>query len=66
MYHSLALQLGALGSPPVVLGVLLVLAAIIVVGRLLLSLAWRLVVIAIVVVGALYLLSLVGVSVGVF
>jgi len=54
-----ALQLGGLGSPVGILGVLVLLAVVIFVGRFLLSLAWRLVVIAIIVVGALYVLSLV-------
>ncbi|MFB6308501.1 MAG: hypothetical protein ABEH35_04150 [Haloarculaceae archaeon] len=45
-------------SPPLVLVGLLALAAVILVGRFLLHLAWRLVLIGIVVVGVLWLLGL--------
>lgn len=58
--------LEALGSPTGILAVLVVLAIIILIGRMLLSLAWRLVVIALVVVGGLYVLGVLGYSVGVF
>ncbi|WP_424018161.1 hypothetical protein ACOZ4N_01540 [Halorientalis pallida] len=53
----LPVQLGPLGSPPALLLGLLALAAVIVVGRILLSLAWKLVVIALVVVAALWVLG---------
>lgn len=52
--------LGPLASPLGILGILVVLAAVIVVGRFLLSLAWRLVVVGIIVVGTLYVLGLLG------
>ena len=55
-------QAGMFGSPVGQLLVALVVAAIvIVVGKFVLSLAWRLVTIGVVVVAALYLLSTVGV-----
>jgi hypothetical protein len=56
------LQAGLLTSPLGILGVLVVLAVVILVGRFVLSMAWRLVVIGIVVVAALYVLSLLGFS----
>jgi hypothetical protein len=52
--------LGQLGTVPSLLVGLIALAAVILVGRFVLNLAWRLVTIAIVVVGALWLLGLVG------
>ena len=60
MSTMLPVQLGPLGSPPALLLGLLALAAVIVVGRLLLSLAWKLVVIALVVVAALWVLGAIG------
>ena len=62
MLNALALQsgLGPLGSPVGILGVLVVLAVVILVGRFLLSMAWRLVVIGLIVVGTLYVLGLLG------
>lgn len=55
-----AIQLDALASPVIVLGALVALAAVILVGRFLLRMAWRLVVVGIVVVAALYVLGLLG------
>lgn len=52
--------LGPLGSVPSVLLGLLALAAVILVGRFVLQVAWKLVLAALVVVGALWLLGLVG------
>ncbi|WP_436927356.1 hypothetical protein [Halosimplex amylolyticum] len=68
MLSALALQsgLGPLASPVGILAVLVVLAAIILIGRFLLSLAWRLVVIGIIVVGTLYILGLLGFGLGIF
>jgi len=63
---ALAYGLGPLASPTGVLAVLLILAGVILVGRILLSLAWRLVVIGIIVVGTLYVLGLLGFGIGVF
>lgn len=51
-----------IGSPPALLLGLVALLAVLLVGRFLLSLAWKLVVIALVVVGALWLLGLVGLT----
>jgi len=62
---ALAFGLGPLASPTGVLAVLLSLAAVVFVGRILLSLAWRLVTIAIAVVGTLYVLGLLGFGVGI-
>ncbi|MFB6084524.1 MAG: hypothetical protein ABEJ94_09795 [Halorientalis sp.] len=56
----LPVQLGPLGSPPALLLGLLALAAVIAVGRILLSLAWRLVVIAAVVAAVLWVLGALG------
>lgn len=53
-------SLGPLGSPPALLIGLLALAAVVLVGRFLLNLAWKLVVAAVVVVSVLWLLGLVG------
>jgi hypothetical protein len=63
MLNALALQLDVLTSPVGILGVLVLLAAIILIGRFLLSMAWRLVIIGIIVVGTLYILSILGFSV---
>ena len=60
------LQLGPLGSPPGILVTLVLLAAVILVGRFVLALAWRLVVIALVALGVLWVLAVLGFSVGVF
>jgi hypothetical protein len=51
---------GPLASPLGVLAVLVVLALVVLVGRFVLKVAWRLVVIGIIVVGTLYILSLLG------
>lgn len=53
--------LGQLGSPPALLLGLLALAAVILVGRLLLNVAWKLVVVAVVVVAVLWLVGMLGV-----
>ncbi len=63
MLNALALQLDVLTQPVGILGVLILLAAIILVGRFLLSMAWRLVIIGIIIVGTLYILSVLGFSV---
>lgn len=52
--------LGPFTGPPVVIGVLLVLLLILVVGRILVGVAWRLVLIALVVVFGLWLLGVLG------
>ncbi|PSQ58092.1 MAG: hypothetical protein BRD23_07755 [Halobacteriales archaeon SW_9_67_25] len=61
-----ALALGPLGSPPGIVVTLVVLTLIIVVGRFLLALAWRLVLIALAVIAVLWVLAALGFSVGVF
>jgi hypothetical protein len=67
MLNALALQsgLGPFGSPVGILGVLVVLAVVILVGRFLLSMAWRLVVIGLIVIGTLYVLGLLGFGLGI-
>lgn len=57
--------LGPLASPPGILVGLVILAAILLVGRLLLSLAWRLVVIAAVAVAVLWILGILGFQFGI-
>lgn len=66
MLPSAILQtFGPLGSPPGILLTLLVLAAVLVVGRVLMSLAWKLVIIGIVVVATLWVLGALGFSMGI-
>jgi len=60
MLSAVALQLDVLTQPVGILGVLVLLAAIILIGRFLLSMAWRLVIIGIIIVGTLYILSVLG------
>lgn len=52
--------LGPLTGPPVVIGVLLVLLLILVIGRVLIGVAWRLVFIAMAVIAGLWLLGVLG------
>ena len=54
------LQLGGIGTVPAVLAGLVLVAIVLLVGRLVMKVAWRLVVIAIIAVGVLWLLSLLG------
>jgi hypothetical protein len=58
--QAVVLQLGPFGTPPAILGTLLVIGLVLLVGRLLLKVAWRIVVIAVVVVAALWLLGGLG------
>lgn len=60
------LQLGPLGSLPGIVAMLVLLAVVIFVGRFVLAMAWRLVVIALVVLGLLWVLAALGFSVGIF
>jgi hypothetical protein len=60
MLNALALQLDVLTQPVGILGVLVLLAAIILIGRFLLSMAWRLVIVGIVDVGTVYILGVLG------
>lgn len=60
------LQFGPLGSPPALLVALVVLAVIVLVGRFVLAVAWRLVIIALVVAVALWVLAGLGFETGVF
>jgi hypothetical protein len=62
--NQLLLQLDALSSPPGILVTLLILAVVIVVGRFVLALAWRLIWIVIAVVVVLWLLGVVGTGFG--
>jgi len=54
------LQLGALSSPPALLAGLLLIAVVVLVGRLVLKVAWRLVIIGIIAVTVLWVLGLLG------
>lgn len=54
------LQLGAFTSPPALLAGLLLIAVVILVGRLVMKVAWRLVIIAIIAVTVLWVLGLLG------
>jgi hypothetical protein len=54
------LQLGGLGTVPSVLVGLILIAIVLLVGRLVMKVAWRLVVIAIIGVSVLWLLGLLG------
>ncbi|MGQ4555228.1 hypothetical protein [Halobellus sp. GM3] len=62
---GIPLQLGGLLSRPLgqALAVIIAIAVVIIVGRIALKIAWRLVTIAAVVVGALLVLSFFGISV---
>lgn len=60
------LQFGPLGSPPALLVALVILAAIVLVGRVVLAFAWRLVLIALLVAVVLWVLAGLGFETGVF
>ncbi|MEF8776936.1 MAG: hypothetical protein V5A43_10620 [Haloarculaceae archaeon] len=66
MLVPLALGLGPLAEPPALLVGLVVLALVILVGRAILAVAWRLLLIAIVVLATLWVLGILGFSVGLF
>jgi len=57
------LQLGSLGTVPMVLAGLVLVAIVLLVGRLVMKVAWRLVIIAIIGVGVVYVLGLLGFNV---
>lgn len=57
--------LGPLGSPPAILLWLLAIAAIVLVGRFLLNVAWKLVVIASIAVATLWVLGALGYQFGI-
>lgn len=57
------LQLGGFGTVPAVLAGLVLIAVVLLVGRLVMKVAWRLVIIAIVVVSVVWLLGLLGFNV---
>ena len=61
-----ALALGPLGSPPGIVVTLVLLVLVILVGRFVLALAWRLVLIALTALAVLWILAALGFSVGVF
>lgn len=62
---AVILQGGVLPSPEVLLVGLVALALVILVGRFILSIAWRLVIIALVAVAVLWLLGFVGIEFGI-
>ncbi len=64
MLLQIAQGLGPLTSPPALLIGLVVLAVVLLVGRVVLALAWRLVVIAVIAVAALWLLGILGFQTG--
>jgi predicted RND superfamily exporter protein len=53
-------QIGALNSPPVVLAGLVLIALVILIGRLVMKIAWRLVIIAIIAVAVVWVLGILG------
>ena len=57
------LQLGSLPSPPAILVGLLAIAVVLLIGRLVMKVAWRLVIIAIIAVAVLWILGMFGVQV---
>ncbi len=57
---GVSLFLGPFTGPPVLIGTLLVLLLVLVIGRFLIGLAWRLVLIALAVVVALWVLGALG------
>lgn len=61
-----ALQGGPLTSPPALLVWVAVLALIILVGRVVMKVAWKLVIIALIVLTVLWLLGILGFGVGIF
>ena len=63
---SLLQGLGPLGSPPGLLVWVVIIAVIVLVGRLVLAVAWKLVVIAAIVLSALWILGMLGFEFGVF
>ena len=65
MLAALAQGLGPFASPPGLLVGLVVLAVVLLVGRVVLALAWRLVLIAIAAVAVLWLLGMLGFQTGV-
>lgn len=60
IHDSMLLFLGPFTSPPIVIVTLVTLLLVLVIGRVLLGLAWRLVVIALVVVVSLWFLGVLG------
>lgn len=62
---SAVLQLGPLASPPGILVGLIVLALVVLVGRVVLALAWRLLIIAVVVLAVLWILGILGFETGI-
>lgn len=62
---GVSLFLGPFTAPPVLIGTLLVLLLVLVVGRVLIGLAWRLVLIALAVVVGLWILGALGTVVNV-
>jgi len=57
-------SLGPLAEPPALLVGLLVLAAILIVGRIVMAIAWRLVIIAVIAVAVLWILGILGFQTG--
>ena len=66
MLPVLAEGLGPLGEPPALLVGLVVVALIVLVGRIFMAMAWRLVVIGVIFLSTLWILGILGFQVGVF
>lgn len=66
MFTALAQGLGPLAEPPALLVGLVILALVILVGRAVMAVAWRLILIAIVVLTTLWILAMLGFNFGVF
>jgi hypothetical protein len=65
-FTALALQSGSLTSPPALLVGVALLAVIILVGRIIMKIAWKLVVIALLALAVLWILGIFGVQTGIF
>lgn len=65
MLTLVAQGLGPLASPPALLVGLVILAIILLVGRIVMALAWRLVVIAVIAVATLWILGILGFQTGI-
>lgn len=65
MFGQMALDLGPLADPPGILLVLVILAVVVLVGRFVMAMAWRLIVIGVVVVATLWVLGILGFETGI-
>ncbi len=63
---ALALQSGSLTSPPALLVGVALLAIILLVGRIIMKIAWKLVIIALIALAVLWILGILGFQTGIF